>query len=468
MHAELRLDEIDLSDPEFWARPRTEREQAFAVLRAERPVAHFDDPAILAEIFHTPPGPGYYAITRHADVYAISRRPDAFCSGQGSTSINDLPPEFLEFFGSMINLDDPRHLRLRRIVSAAFTPRRIEQINQHIRETATQVVDDVIERGECDFVTDIAARLPLRIICELMGVPESDESYVFERSNIILSQGDPEYVPEDADPAAVGLTAGFELSQLLVDIADQRADVPTDDLTSVLIHANVDGEQLTHQELASFFILLVVAGNETTRNAISHGLLALTDHPDQRAIWAADIDGVTPTAVEEIVRWASPVIWMRRTATRDQTVNGHEFREGDKVLLFYNSANRDEAVFDEPDRFDVRRQPNDHLGFGGFGPHYCLGAHLARQEIGVMFRELFLRMPDIRPAGEPQLLDSSFINGVKHIPCEFTPRNKDGLMRMQVIDDQPLAPEELPGSTPTGGPPTTCPSARSTCSRTRC
>ncbi len=206
MRAELSLDEIDLSDPEFWARPLAERDRAFVLLRAERPVAHFDDPEILSTIFNTPPGPGYFAVTRHADVYAISRTADVFCSGQGSTSINDLPPEFLEFFGSMINLDDPRHLRLRRIVSAAFTPKRIERINRHIRETAALVVDEVIERGECDFVTDIAARLPLRMICELMGVSEADERYVFERSNIILSQGDPEYVPEDADPAAVGLT----------------------------------------------------------------------------------------------------------------------------------------------------------------------------------------------------------------------------------------------------------------------
>jgi cytochrome P450 len=360
-------------------------------------------------------------VTRHADVRTASRLPEVFCSAQGATNIFDLPPEFLEFFGSMINLDDPKHLRLRRIVSAAFTPKRIERIYEHVRETATEVVDAVIERGECDFVTDVAARLPLRIICELMGVPESDEAFVFHRSNIILSQGDPEYMPEGSNPMMVGLGAANDLAQLMADIATHRAANPTDDLTSVLIHANVDGERLTHQELSSFFILLVVAGNETTRNAISHGLLALTDHSDQRAVWAADREGVTPTAVEEIVRWASPVIWMRRTATRDHVLGGHQFHEGDKLLLFYNSANRDEAVFDDPYRFDVRRHPNDHLGFGGFGPHYCLGAHLARQEIAVMFGELLRRLPDIHPVAEPQRLYSSFINGVKHIPCEFTP-----------------------------------------------
>jgi methyl-branched lipid omega-hydroxylase len=424
MRTELRIDDIDLSDPEFWTRPLHERNEAFALLRAERPIARFPEPAILSEIFHTAPGPGYFAVTRHADVYAISRSPEAFCSGRGATNIFDLPPEFLEFFGSMINLDDPRHLRLRRIVSKAFTPKRVEQINQHVRETAARIVDDVIERGECDFVTDIAAPLPLRIICELMGVPKADEAYVFERSNIILSEGDTEYIPEGADAAMAGLSAGNDLAQLMSAVAEDRARRPTDDLTSVLIHANVDGEQLTHQELVSFFILLVVAGNETTRNAISHGLLALTDHPDQRRIWAADLDAVTPTAVEEIVRWASPVIWMRRTATRDEVVGGHRFHEGDKVLLFYCSANRDETVFDEPERFDVRRRPNDHLGFGGFGPHYCLGAHLARQEIGVMFAELLRRIPDIRSAGEPRRLSSSFINGIKHLPCEFTPERR--------------------------------------------
>ena len=416
----LSVDDIDLSDPDFWARPRNEREGAFKTLRDERPFAFFEEPELLGTSMSLPIGPGYYAITRHADVYSISRRPEVFCSGRGATGIFDLPPAFLEFFGSMINLDDPRHLRLRRIVSAAFTPKRVARINEHVRETATAIVDAVIERGECDFVTDIAARLPLRIICEMMGVPEADDDFVFHRSNVILSQGDPEYVPAGDDIAMAMLTAGGDLANLMTDIAAHRATAPTDDLTSALIHANVDGEQLTHQELASFFILLVVAGNETTRNAISHGLLALADHPDQRGIWMDDIDGVTPTAVEEIVRWASPVIFMRRTATRDHEIDGQRFHEGDKVLLFYCSANRDEAVFSEPFAFDICRQPNEHLGFGGFGPHYCLGAHLARQEIGVMYRELLMRVPDIHPTAEPDLLASSFINGVKHLPCAFT------------------------------------------------
>src|SRR5579863_884048 len=206
------------------------------------------------------------------------------------------------------------------------------------------------------------------------------------------------------------------------DLAEQRLSTPTDDLTSALLHGNVDGESLSHAELASFFILLLVAGNETTRNAISHGLWVLTEHPDQRALWEADFDAVAATAVDEIVRWASPVIFMRRTVTQPTTLSGHDFAEGDKVILFYNSANRDEAVFADPQRFDVRRTPNPHVGFGAPGPHFCLGAHLARREITVMFKELFRNLPDVRATAEPDRLRSNFINGIKHLPCAYSAR----------------------------------------------
>ncbi|MFL5860767.1 MAG: cytochrome P450, partial [Solirubrobacteraceae bacterium] len=210
-------------------------------------------------------------------------------------------------------------------------------------------------------------------------------------------------------------------AQLVTALGQQRKKNPTEDLTSALVSANVDGEQLTDSELASFFIHLVVAGNETTRNAISHGMRLLTDHPDQRKAWLDDFDGVTPTAVEEIVRVASPVIFMRRTATQDTTLGGHALKEGDKLMLYYWSANRDEDVFDDPYRFDVKRDPNPHVGFGGPGPHFCLGAHLARREITVMFRELLRRIPDIEVSGEPSRLLSGFINGIKHLPVTFTP-----------------------------------------------
>jgi cytochrome P450 len=418
----LTIDDIDLSDLAFWARPLDEREAAFEALRRQRPIAHFDDPEPPPGITVPIPldGSGYYAVTRHADVVEASREPGSFCSGQGATSIFDMPTEFLEFFGSMINLDDPRHARLRRIVSAAFTPRMVKKIEDEVKRSASLIVDDVIEKGTCDFVTEVAAKLPLRIICNMMGVPERDHDFVFHHSNVILGGMDPEYVPEGSDVVIALLTSGQELTQLMADLARQRAERPSDDVTSALVTANVDGEQLTDQELASFFILLVVAGNETTRNAISHGMKLLTDHPDQRAAWAADFEALAPTAVEEIVRIASPVIFMRRTATKDVTLGGVDLPAGAKVLLTYWSANRDEAVFDSPYRFDIRRDPNPHLGFGGPGPHFCLGAHLARQEITVMFRELLARAPGIHTTGDPERLLSNFINGIKHLPVATT------------------------------------------------
>ncbi|MQA87607.1 MAG: cytochrome P450 [Streptosporangiales bacterium] len=400
----------------FWVRPLPEREAAFSLLRQYRPVPFYPEP----DLGWLEPGPGYYALTRHEDIVEASRQPEVFSSAKGATSVADTPEDFLEFFGSMINLDDPRHARLRRIVSQGFTPRMIKKLEDDVQRAAALLVDDVIDRGECDFVTEIAARLPLKIICDMMGVPERDYDFVFDRSNVILGSQDPEYIPEGGDVPTVLLTAGAELSEMVQELARHRVANPTDDLTSALVNANIDGEQLTTQELGSFFVLLVVAGNETTRNAISHGLWLLTQHPDQRDLWASDFEAYAPTAVEEIVRVASPVIWMRRTLTRDHELNGHRFAEGDKVLLMYWSANRDETIFDDPYTFDITRSPNPHVGFGGPGPHYCLGAHLARREITVMFRELLRRVPDIHASGEPSRLQSTFINGIKHLPCTFT------------------------------------------------
>jgi len=416
----LQVDDIELSNLDFWQRPWSEREAAFATLRAKRPIAFFPDPEIEVETFvPIPPGRGYYAVTRYADVVEISRHPELYCSGQSGTTILDMPPELLEFFGSMINMDDPRHARLRRIVSAAFNPRMVRAVEDNIEQVADEIIGKVREKGECDFVTEVAARLPLKIICDMMGVPERDYDTVFNRSNIILSFGDTEYVPEGEDPVLAFMNAGNDLAELMRELAGFRLEHPTDDLTSALANANVDGESLTDSELASFFILLVVAGNETTRNAISHGLWALTERPDQHDLWAADFETVAPTAVDEIVRWASPVIFMRRTTTAPTTLSGHTFAEGDKVILFYNSANRDEDVFEDPQRFDVLRHPNPHVGFGAPGPHFCLGAHLARREITVMFRELFRHLPDIRATAEPDRLRSNFINGIKHLPCAY-------------------------------------------------
>jgi cytochrome P450 len=412
----LDVDAIDLSSPEFWMGPPEEREGAFATLREERPISFHQE----FEVEFLPRGPGYWALTRHADILEVSRDAARFCSGKG-TNIPDLPEAFNEFFGSMINMDDPRHARLRRIVSRGFTPRALGRLEEDVQRRAQGVVDRVIDKGECDFVTEIAAPLPLEIICDMMGIPESQHHFVFERSNVILGLGDPEYVPEGENIQAAALRAGLELRQLMDDLAAERRRAPKEDLTSQLLNAEVDGETLTDQELASFFILLVVAGNETTRNAISHGMKALSDHPDERRRWAADFEGLAPTAIEEIVRWATPVIHFRRTATRDTTVGGHPVKEGEKLVLWYNSGNRDEAVFEAPYRFDVTREPNEHVGFGGPGPHHCLGANLARREMRVMFREIFERLPDLEITGPPERLRSNFIHGIKHMPCAFTP-----------------------------------------------
>jgi cytochrome P450 len=403
----------DLSDVErFWTAPITERAAAFAALREREPVPFFAEP----EMAYLPPGPGYWALTRLDDVVEASRTARIFTSGPGATSVADMPPEFLEFYGSMINADDPRHARLRRIVSRGFTPRRLAALTDEVQATATRIVDDLLEAGGGDAVSSIAARLPLKIVCDMMGVPESQYDFVFRTSNVILGASDPEYVP-DADNILVALLqAGNELAELMRDLGRHRVENPTDDVTSALVNAEIDGERLTPDELASFFILLVVAGNETTRNAIAWGLKLLTDHPEQRRIWLDDLDGVTPTAVEEIVRWASPVIYMRRTLAVDAELGGQAMSAGDKVLLFYWAANRDPAHFTDPDGFDVRRAPNPHVGFGGPGPHFCLGAHLARREMSVMFRELLTRVPDIRATAEPRRLRSMFINGIKEMP----------------------------------------------------
>jgi cytochrome P450 len=416
----IDLDLVDLSDRDWWLRPPAERYAVFAKLRRERPFAFYEDP----EVPGLEPGPGYWAVTRYADLEAISSQPAIFCSGKGAVSIPDLPTDLNEFYGSMISMDDPRHAKIRRLVSRTFTPKMLERLLDSVRE----IVDDVLARarrkaeagdGTIDVVADIAAPIPLRVICDMMGIPEADRPMVLSASNIVLSGGDPELIENQDDPLTAVLMAGVELAGLMERLAAERVTDPRDDLTTALVNSEVDGEKLTHQEIASFFILLCVAGNETTRTAISQGVLALSEYPEQRARWMAD-PGLTPTAVEEIVRWASPVTWMRRTATRDGELNGHRYRAGDKFLLFYAAANRDPEVFADPEVFDVGRDPNPHVGFGAKGPHFCLGAHLARREIAVTFEELFRQLPDLEVIGEPDRLRSSFVNGLKRLPARLT------------------------------------------------
>ncbi len=406
---------IDLSDNTFWGLPLADRAAAFAQLRAQGRPQFFAEP----ETPFSEVGPGYYALVRHADIVVASRHPDVFSSAKGATSIPDLPVEFNEYFGSMINMDAPRHARLRRIVSRAFSPRVVAKFEDDVRVAAATIVDDLLATGPCDFVSHVAARLPLKIICDMMGIPDDQYEMVLANTNIILSGADPEFMSEDLNEAVTQLLgAGAALADLVTSLATARAQAPSDDVVSALVTANIDGEQLTSAELASFFILLVVAGNETTRNALSHALMLLTEYPDQRALLLADLENRIGGAVEEIVRYASPVIFMRRTLTRDYAMNGQDYREGDKVVLFYYSANRDESVFADPERFDITRSPNPHVGFGGAGPHFCLGSHLARRELTVMLRELLTRVPGIA-AGEPDRLLSSFINGIKRLPCQF-------------------------------------------------
>ncbi len=420
--APTTVDSIDLSDMAFWAQPPDEREKAFALLRAERPVAFFEEPDFAgSSSLALARGPGYFALTRHADISEVSRHPEIFCSGKGALSIIDLPDTMVEYFAGMISSDNPRHARLRRIVSKAFSPHQVRAIAEEIGRVADGLIDRAADLGECDFVTSFAGPLSLEIICDMMGLPPSEHATVFRCSNVITSSDDPEFLPPGSDHLLAMLEAGQELTALMTELAAFRLEHPTDDLTTALVTTNIDGEALTQSELASFFILLLTAGNETTRNSLAHGLLAFSQHPDQRAIWQADPVGVAATGVDEIVRWASPVNWMRRTVTTDTVLNGQALTEGDKVLLFYGSANRDERVFADPYTFDVLRSPNPHLGFGSAGPHFCLGAHLARQEIGVMLRLLLTRLPDIEVSGEPDWAVSRFVSGIKHLPCRFTP-----------------------------------------------
>jgi cytochrome P450 len=294
----------------------------------------------------------------------------------------------------------------------------VAKVEQYVRGVASRLIDSVLERfpeRQCDFVQEIAAPMPLHIICEMMGIPAGDEAQIFRWTNTILGGGDPEY-GGTLEALMADATAMFQYAQAL---GQSRLDHPTDDLTTLLMHAEVDGERLSTQEFGSFFILLVVAGNETTRNAISHGMKLLTDNPDQRQRWWSDPDTYTRGAVEEIVRYATPVIHFRRTTTADTEIRGVPLPKGTKVVLWYNSANRDEDVFDDPHRFDITRDPTKQVGFGAGGPHFCLGANLARREIAVMFDEIRRRMPTLEVTGEPAYLQSFFINGIKRLPCAW-------------------------------------------------
>ena len=413
----MRLADIDLSDLEgFWTRPIAERDAAFETLRRHDPIRFFAE----ADNDLLPAGPGYYALTKHENIVEASRQADQFQSGAG-TNIPDLPVEFNEFFGSMISMDDPRHARLRKLVSAGFTPRMLQRNMNDVEAAAQEIVERLREAGPgCDFVTVCAAWLPVKIICDMMGIPASQHEFVFDMTNIILSQGDPEFVPEGKNPLEAFFEAGAALAGLMDEVAERAHHDDAEDLTTALVKAEIDGDRLTKEELQSFFVLLCAAGNETTRNSISWGLTYLTENPEQKALLQSDLDTYMPGAVEEIVRLASPVIHFRRTVAVDGARLGDKvFTAGDKVVLFYGSGNRDEAVFADPYAFDITRDNREHVGFGGPGPHFCLGAHLARRQINVLYKELLTQFPGIHASDTPSRLRSNFINGVKHLRCSW-------------------------------------------------
>ena len=367
-------------------------------------------------------GPGFWVVTRYEDCVTVNRDYERFSSAVRGTMPFEMPDEDVAQQSlMMLNMDPPLHTRYRRLVNKGFTPRMVRDLEANIHRVTDAIIDQVIERGEADFVTDLSAELPLQVIAELLGVPRDDRHRMFEWSNRMVGNEDPEYQTQ----AEEALVAAMELYAYAAELfAIKRID-PHADLMSVLTTVEVEGEQLSEMELELFFLLLTVAGNETTRNLMSGAMDTFFQHPHQ---WQRLLDdrSLLPRAVDEMLRFVSPVMNFRRTAMCDVTLSGTEIKAGDKVVFFHASANRDEDVFAEADTFDIGRDPNPHIAFGGGGPHFCLGANLARMEIRVMFEHLLDRMPDIRRRGDLQRLQSQFINGVKHLPVAFTPASRVG------------------------------------------
>lgn len=365
--------------------------------------------------------PGYWAITKYDDIIAISRDPATFISSHGiviGTTLENATPA--AGLGKMlITMDPPRHVRLRRLVNKGFTPRAVATWEPHVRQIARDILDDIAPKGRVDYVTEAAAIMPLAVICAMMGVPKEDWGHMFALTNRVLGGSDPEYQVEGADPQQTIMQGYMEMFQYFTRMMIDHKRNRRDDLLSTLIEAEVDGEKLTDEEILYFSYLLILAGNETTRNATSGGLLALLEHPDQLAMLKAD-PSLWPSAVEEILRWVSPVMHMTRAATRDVELRGQTIKAGDKVGLWYPSANRDEDIFPNPDTFDITRTPNDHIAFG-IGEHFCLGSGFARLELSVMLSETIKRLPDIHLDGPAERLASIFIGGIKHMPVAYTP-----------------------------------------------
>jgi cholest-4-en-3-one 26-monooxygenase len=412
----MQLSDIDLLDRDRFTRGVPH--EWLTYLRNNHPVYRHPEPD----------GPGFWVITKYDDVVAVGRDSATFSSDQKRGGVVGLEERAMQgvedAYGDaklMLMTDPPEHTRQRKLVNRGFTPRMVNMLEPHIRALTSSIIDEVIERGECDFVVDIAAELPLQVIAEMLGVPHEDRLKLFDWTNRMVGSEDPEYQVDEAEVMA----AQAEMFMYAQQLADQRRQDPRDDIVTTLLEAEIDGDRLSEMDFNLFFMLLSVAGNETTRNSMAHGMLAFFEHPEQWKLLVDDPEAHIATAVEEIVRWASPVIYFRRNVTKDTVIRGQEIKAGDKVAVYYGSANRDEDVFDRPFEFDITRNPNPQIGFGGGGPHHCLGHNLARLEIRVLFEELVRRMPDIRLAGDPEYLRSNFIAGIKHMPVAFTPGTRE-------------------------------------------
>ena len=395
--------DINLISPETFAATGHPWEQ-YAWLRKNAPVYWHDEPN----------GPGFWAITKYEDVRTISRLPKVFSSYETSVMLPD--PDPMGLYAQrlmMLNMDPPQHDRFKLLVSRGFTPKNAPLLRPKIEELARDIVDAVLAKGECDFVTEIAGRLPSGLIAELMGMPRADGERLYDLTEIMHTNDDA-IAPPEIKMNAVGEMLGYAQS-----VADLKRQSPADDLATILVNAEVDGDHLTDEEFQWFFFLLVNAGGDTTRNLLAAGLQLLLDHPDQRTKLMGDLDGLLGSAVEEMLRYCSPVTHFKRTAMQDTVVGGQSIKAGERVVMFYGSANRDEDIFENADTFDVARHPNPHVAFGAGGPHLCLGMHVARVELAVMFRELLTRMPHIEAGGPIERMHSSFIAGVHRMPIKY-------------------------------------------------
>ncbi|MDT5090546.1 MAG: hypothetical protein QOG47_3253 [Mycobacterium sp.] len=408
-------DPIDLSSRAFWSTTAQEREQVFAQLRADRPVSWH--PPVEDALMSDPDDPGYWAVTRRDDIVAMSRDNDTFLSGKG-VIFENVPEELLEASQSFLAMDPPRHTFLRKLVSSAFTPRQIRRIEESIQGNAKTIVEELKDAGSgTDFVERCAKELPIRTLSDMVGIPEEERQKVAHAADAMVSWADPVYL-NGRQPLEVLFEAQMYIHQVAFGLAAERRATPGDDLLSALVNAEVDGDRLSDADIAAFFVLLAVAGNDTTRQTTSHALKALTDYPDQRAWLLEDFDNRIGGAVEEFIRWATPVMTFRRTAAKDVDIAGQTVSAGEKVVMFYSSGNFDTAVFEHPERLDLSRSPNPHVGFGGGGVHFCLGANLARAQLRAIFGELLHQLPDIA-AGDPAYLAGNFIHGIRSMPCTF-------------------------------------------------